>query len=129
MYRAPNAAQILYELLQEREAHVNISHRKMPTMRQHKAFIRSKPYAAWYLIEIEGVFVGSIYLTRDNEIGIFVFHNYQGLGSGTYAVKMLMDRHPRRRYLANINPENSVSIKFFRDLGFTHCQSTYELRT
>ena len=41
------------------------------------------------------------------------------------AVRMLMGRHPRPRYLANINPGNSLSKVLFRRLGFKHIQETF----
>ena len=40
----------LYELLAERDPVANISHREMPTFDQHRKFVDSRPYKAWYLI-------------------------------------------------------------------------------
>ncbi len=34
----------LYELLENRDSRANISHKKMPTYRQHVKFVKSKPY-------------------------------------------------------------------------------------
>ena len=44
------------------------------------------------------------------------------------SIEMLMEKHPRERFLANINPANERSIEFFRSLGFVHIQNTYEKR-
>ena len=33
----------LYDLLKERNSSINISHRKMPTYKQHVKFVNSKP--------------------------------------------------------------------------------------
>ena len=127
VYREPEAARMLYRLLEERNDAINISHRKMPSWRAHLAFIGSKPYSAWYLVEIENEFVGSIYLSKTNEIGIFLFRAHQGRGLGKTAIQALMKRHPRKRYLANINPRNANSIAMFEGMGFHHIQNTYEL--
>ena len=121
-----DSARILYDLLREREPVVNISHIEMPTWQQHLAYIASEPYPAWYLIEVDK-FVGAVYLTDRNEIGVFVLKTHQGKGHGPKAVKLLMELHPRDRFIANINPGNERSIKAFTKLGFTHIQNTYAL--
>lgn len=132
VYRSARADKALYDLLRERSTErdrfVNISHRKLPTWRRHLAFIRSKPYRAWYLIRIGPACVGTIYLSNAGEIGIVLARVYRGKGYGKAAIKLLMKRHPRKRYLANINPKNERSIGMFTKLGFAHLQNTYELR-
>lgn len=125
VYRSPDAPLYLYALMTEREAHVNISHRAMPTAEQHLAFVRSRPYRAWYLCHVKHRVVGAIYLSKQGEIGIFIFKAHRGHGYGKQAVKALMDKHPGN-FLANINPANEASIKFFEKLGFRPMQVTYE---
>ena len=122
----PDAPGLLYQLLQERVPDTNISHREMPTWDAHIHFIQSRPYKAWYVIQGDGNPVGSIYLSKMNEIGVFILIKHQGQGFGTQAIQMLMERHPEERFLANINPNNSRSIQFFKSLGFRHIQNTYE---
>jgi RimJ/RimL family protein N-acetyltransferase len=129
VYRLPKLApQILYELLQERQPYVNISHRVMPSWKQHNKFIASHPYSAWYLIKSGPEFVGSVYLSAANEIGVFILARWRGLGFGPCAIRLLMRRHGHRRYLANINPRNRKSIYLFKRLGFRMIQQTFELR-
>ena len=117
----------LYELLRERTEQQSISHKKMPTYQEHCRFVDSKPYKDWFLIEDHGEAVGAIYLTHQNEIGVFIFKKYQGKGYGPLAIHMLMCRFPGERFLANINPNNAASIKCFTQLGFKLIQQTYEL--
>ncbi len=130
VYRVKEAAKILYRLLAARPGRVNISHRKLPSFKKHQAFIKSKPYKVWYLIRSAGPgFVGAIYVTKQDEIGVHIFKECRGKGCGRQAVNLLMKRHRRvKRFLANINPKNSRSIQFFKDLKFRHIQNTYELR-
>jgi RimJ/RimL family protein N-acetyltransferase len=135
-YTVPGAARVLYELLLERDSSTNISHRKMPTWREHQQFVESKPYRKWYLVQVDGQFVGACYLTRQNEIGIQLFKAYQGKGYAVEAVNLLITKHkplkaiPGKRsgrFLANINPQNERSMRLFQKLGFVHIQETYAL--
>ena len=119
--------QFLYNLLDERKPVTYISHKKMPTYEEHVNFVKSSPYSKWYIIEVDGERAGSIYLTKQNEIGIFLNENLQEKGIGSNALNVLIGKNPDLRYLANINPENKKSIKFFKKLGFTLIQYTYEL--
>jgi RimJ/RimL family protein N-acetyltransferase len=114
----------LYELLGERNPNECISHKQMPTFAEHVDFVSSKPYLAWYLIQEDELYLGAVYLSRQREIGIFLFPGFQGMDYGKMAVAELMVRHPGR-FLANISPENYRSQKFFEKLGFTLIQQTY----
>ena len=118
----------LYDVLNERDPRVNISHKKMPSFAQHVKFVLSKPYSKWYVIVESEQDIGSIYLTKDNEIGIFIKKDDQGRGIGVKALKLLMEKNPRSRYLANINPKNKKSVQFFKNNGFNLIQHTYELK-
>lgn len=73
-----------------------------------------------------GFKAGAIYLTRNDEIGIHLGKDFQHLGIGTEAIRLLMWKHPRKRYLANIAPNNWDSRFFFSNLGFKYIQATYE---
>ena len=117
----------LYDLLKERDPRTNISHKKMPTFTQHKKFVLSKPYSKWYIIQNFENDVGSVYLTKDNEIGIFLKKNLQSKGIGGNALKLLIEKNPKSRYLANVNPQNKKSIQFFKNNGFKLIQYTFEL--
>jgi RimJ/RimL family protein N-acetyltransferase len=129
VYRLPKIGpKLLFELLQERTSDINISHRRMPTWKQHVRFVASRPYSAWYMIACDCDHVGAIYLTRLDEIGISIFVRYREHGYGPRAVRLLMDKHPRKRYLANTNPRNERSIRMFLRMGFRMIQQTYELR-
>lgn len=117
----------LFELLQERDPRANISHKKMPIYEKHVKFITSKPYSKWYVIKSGKHNLGSIYLTKNDEIGIFIKKNVQKRGIGKNALRLLMKLNPRSRYLANVNPKNLKSIQFFKKNGFRLIQYTYEL--
>ena len=117
----------LYNLLMERDARANISHKKMPTYNQHVAFVSAKPYSKWYVILSDTNKAGSIYLTSQNEIGIFIKKSFQGKQLGNIALHKLIQKNPKKRYLANVNPQNKKSMHFFKDNGFKLIQYTFEL--
>ena len=117
----------LYNLLMERDARANISHKKMPTYNKHVAFVSAKPYSKWYVILYGTNKAGSIYLTSQNEIGIFIKKSFQNKKIGNIVLCRLIQKNPKKRYLANVNPKNTKSIKFFKDNGFKLIQYTFEL--
>ena len=118
----------LFELLKDRGSKINISHRKMPTYNTHVKFVMSKPYAKWYIIKYQDEKIGSVYLSYQDEIGIFLKKGNQRKGIGKKSLELLMKKNPRKRFLANVNPKNSKSIKFFKKNRFKLLQHTYELR-
>jgi L-amino acid N-acyltransferase YncA len=117
----------LYDLLMERNTRVNISHKKMPTYNQHVSFVSAKPYSKWYVILYGVNKAGSIYLTSQNEIGIFIKKSFQNKQIGNIALHKLIQKNPKKRYLANVNPQNKKSMCFFKNNGFKLIQYTLEL--
>ena len=117
----------LYDLLMERDLRQNISHKKMPTYNQHVSFVSSKPYSKWYVILYGANKAGSIYLTSQNEIGIFIKKSFQNGQIGNNALCNIIKKNPKKRYLANVNPKNKKSIQFFKNNGFKLIQYTFEL--
>ncbi len=119
-------SKFLFDLLKERNPKANISHKKMPSYDEHIQFIRSKPYTKWYIILQSNKKVGSIYLSKNDEIGIFISKKFQGKNIGFYALTELLKKNPRKRFLANVNPKNKKSMTFFKNNGFKLIQYTFE---
>ena len=118
-------AEFLYGLLKQREGRVNISHRSIPTLTEHRDYIKNHSYQSWDIILVDNNKVGNIYLTQRDEIGIFLDKKFHGRGYGSQALKQFMKKNGKKRYLANINPTNYKSIQFFGKQGFVHIQNTY----
>ena len=117
----------LFNLLKERDSRANISHKKMPTYSEHVKFVKSRPYSKWYIIEKSNKKLGSIYLSKNNEIGIFLKKAYHGKNFASHALNLIIEKNPRDRYLANVNPKNVKSVNFFKKNNFKLIQHTYEL--
>ena len=127
VYRHPGRDQILYELLKERTPEQSISHKQMPEWDDHVKFIDSYPYREWYFIVNEdSQIVGSLYLTRQNEIGISIFMEFQRKGYAEEAIKFVSQMYCGP-LLANVNPLNKPSRELFEKLGGKVIQVTYEL--
>jgi len=117
----------LYKILDERIPLVSISHKKMPTYRKHIEFVLSKPYSKWYVIYLNSNKIGSIYLSKQNEIGISISKKMQGKRYEQIALEILMDKNPRDRYISNCNPKNKKLIRFWKKNKFKLVQYSYEL--
>ena len=118
-------AEFLYGLLKQREGRVNISHRSIPTLTEHRDYIKNHSYQSWDIIWVENNRVGNIYLTQRDEIGVFIDNKFQTRGYGSQALNEFMKKNGKKRYLANISPTNYKSIQFFGKHGFIHIQNTY----
>ena len=127
---ADDTAGLLFLWLGQRTPEQSISHKAMPAWSQHLAFVRSMPYAAWYVIyaEDEGGTraIGSIYLTNKREVGIHIDAAERGHHAGELALDQFRALHPGP-LLANINPSNERSIAFFVKHGAKLIQHTYTL--
>ena len=64
----------LYDLL-SRRIH-GISHQQMPDYDQHRDFISSNPYLSWHLVKTREGYIGSVYVTDQNTIGINILDDF-----------------------------------------------------
>ncbi len=111
---------LLYNLLAERTPEQSISHKQMPTMENHTKFVHRRPYKEWLMIyDNEKVLVvGSIYVSKQDEIGISIFKEHQGKGYAKEALSFILENNVHTIFYANINPQNYKSINLFKKFGF-----------
>ena len=127
VYRNRKHILTLYKLLEERTPEQSISHKEMPSLEDHSKFYYSKPYFIWNVIKNEeNQIVGTLYLTHQREIGIFIFNEFKGKGYAEEAIRLMKSITPGR-FLANVNPQNEASNNLFQKLGGKLIQQTYEL--
>ena len=115
--------------MSERKQFENISHKKLPSYNNHVKFIKSKPYAKWLLIECREKILGSVYLSKNNEIAIWIKKDIKD-----YKMKIrkkileeITTKFTRKKYLTNINPRNKKIINFYKKNGFKLIHSTFKL--
>ena len=122
-----NDALFLYELLKNKDPNANISHKKMPSYDEHVEFVMSKPYTNWYIIEYDKKNVGTIYLSKQDEIGISINKDYEYDQIVKSALELLMKLNQRKRYLANTSSKDVRSQEFLLKNGFTGLEYVYEM--
>jgi RimJ/RimL family protein N-acetyltransferase len=134
--QAPEAPELLYRLMEERPAESAIAHRRTPTREEHRAFMATRPYRAWCLVQSAGRYVGAVTLTPNNEVGVFILREFQRRGHARAALVELMRAYPPLpgiptvrpgHFVANVNPANQASIALFTSLGGRHIANTYQL--
>ena len=110
----------------------NISHICLPTYQEHKKFVENHPYRFWYLIKNEQKYVGVIYVTFENVIGINTIIPSKELYIN--AIKTLINSHKpleeiksirNKFFVINVNPNNKILIEAIKMLGLCHIQNTY----
>ncbi len=117
----------LFELLKNRDQFENISHKIMPTFKNHETFVNSKPYFKWYIIYEDLKKIGSAYITNQNEIAIHFLNikNYEGFF--LESLEIIIKKNLRKRFLLNISPKNKKLKKIVKKNKFKLIQHTYEL--
>jgi len=123
-----NDIMFLYNLLEKRNPDLNISHKQMPTLDEHKEFVLSKPYTNWYIIKKNNDKIGAIYLSKNDEIGISILENFEFDEIAKESFKIIMELNPRKRYLANVSPKNKSSQEFLERNGFMGLEYVYEFK-
>src|SRR5262245_8954835 len=89
----PDAAPLLYELLSERPKENWISHEKMPDRGDHEEFVAKHPFRFWYLIDVDGTYVGAIEVTDRNEVGVAILQRFQRNGYASAALNHFFETH------------------------------------
>jgi hypothetical protein len=123
----------LYELLKNRK--FNISNQILPDFNEHKSFVLNNPYRAWYLVEVNNLFVGTVYLLKDNCVGIYVEGNDQFIIKKIVSW-ILENKKPlpaiksvrAENFHVNLAFNNKVLSSIFQDMGADPIQVTYLLK-
>ena len=124
--------EFLYGLLKMKD--YSISHKKMPSRAEHELFMKSNPYRAWYIIEQDKVFLGSIYLLENN-IGITLRKSDPAVLKasinefleGHFPLEPIPSIRPSN-FTFNVNPCNKELIKVLKSLGASKVQESYSLK-
>ena len=130
-------APFLYRLFAERGEDSWISTAKFPTYEEHFAFVERHPYRDWWVIYVDSKPVGSIYLGKDNSVGVVIAKDHRRSGYAKQAIeRVLRDNDPlpaiksvrAGHFIANIKEGNQASEALFTACGFKPIQRTWGLK-
>tara|TARA_X000000950_G_scaffold289404_1_gene412959 strand:+ start:24606 stop:25463 length:858 start_codon:yes stop_codon:yes gene_type:complete len=126
-----NDSELLYDLLKKRK--YKISHKLMPSYKNHKKFIKSQPYVHWYIVR-EKEAIGTFYIKNDNSIGLNLIKikeewieqikNYIIKNFKPY--KQIPSKIPPYFYI-NSSIKNTKMIKTFKMLNIEPIQITHKI--
>ena len=84
-------------------------------------------YDKWYMvINDEDEILGNVYIKKKNMIAYHILEKYQRQGFGETAVKLMMEKNPRKRYFAIVNMKNKSSIEFIKKFKFKEKSFIFE---
>ena len=123
----------LFILLARKRFH--ISHISLPTYKEHKEFVQNHPYRYWYFILNDGKYIGVIYVTFENVIGINTIISSREVYIN--AIEAIINTHTpleeiksvrNKFFVINVNPKNKILIEAIKLIGLSHIQNTYILK-
>ena len=123
----------LYALLKSRK--FNISNHRIPSYAEHKLFVMNNPYRAWYLIEVNKKYTGTVYLLKDNCVGIYAGEKNADVIK--YVIRwILKNKSPLpgiksvrpSNFFINLAPANKYMSLILKKMGATPIQVTYTLK-
>lgn len=115
----------LYRLLKQRPKSESISHRCVPTYKEHINYQKEFPFNVNAIIFVDRKRVGNFYETDRHEIGIHVLPGYDYLVRNIVEALICQYGRSKERIYFNINPKD----KRFKSLLTKNCrliQHTYE---
>ena len=138
-----NDVTFLYELLKERDLSKGITHKKLPSLKEHRTFVENQlmsingdreniekarldPYDGWYIITSDAIELGSVWIEKDGNIGLQIQKKFQKIGIGVIAYEKIQKIHKKENYKTTINPNNNEAIKLTEKLGFILKEKAYD---
>ena len=125
--------EILYELLKNRK--FSISHRTLPSYESHKKFIKENPYHIWYFVFNENEVIGTVYIHKNNSIGINLLEISEELI--TVILEFVISNHTPQKeikssipnfFYINVSSENHELASILKGAGLKKIQETFEIK-
>ena len=123
--------EILYSMLKDREH--SISLKKNISYNEHRKFVNSMPYRAWYIVKYLDGYLGSFYLSNSNTVGINITTGDKMdvitsiIAYINFKYKPLPEIPSERasNFTINISPYDEELIQIIESLGGDKVQLTY----
>jgi len=125
---------VLYDLFLQRPSQNKISAKDTLTYEEHKKFVESHPYRYWFLIKIKASYVGTVYVTYDNHLGIFLKEDFHDLFEAVISyilnnfdpLPALPSSRPSG-FNINVSANDNEYLKKLARLGISPYQLTFKL--
>lgn len=128
----PTVTQIdeLFFLIKSRK--YSISRKSIPSKKEHSNFVFNHPYRVWYLIYKNKNLAGSIYLHKDNSIGIDLLEFNKN--DVFLTIKFIKDKHKplqsiksvrSKEFFINVASKNQQLIRILKDLNMIEIQRSF----
>ena len=126
--------EVLFDFFHRRSEKYHISGKKNLTYDEHKKFVERHPYRYWLLVEFDGRYVGTLYVSYLNSIGVFLIDEVVDLLPEV--IKFIKENYrplseiPSKRqkeFTINVSPENTRFIDILNSEGFKLKQKTFTI--
>ena len=121
-----------FEILVNRK--FNISNIENTSYEEHLYFVKNNPYRKWYLIKNKSNYIGTLYISNHNIIGINILNSNDMFLRNIYNFAITSHKplpeikSVRTKYFCiNVNPDNKTLINFLESTGALHVQNTYRI--
>ena len=130
--RQTSHCELLFEFFQKRSKKYHISGKKGLKYDEHKKFVEKHPYRHWFLVEFNGRYVGTLYVSYLNSIGVFLIDEVIDLLpkviqfiKKNYRPLSEIPSKRQKEFTINISPENTRFIDILNSEGFKLKQKTF----
>ena len=125
---------ILFDLFRKRDEGEKISAKKHQNFKEHCNFVENHPYRYWFLIWSGANYVGSLYVTKNNHIGVYLINSHSSFIKPilSYVVKRFkpLPEIPSVRakgFHINISLKNELYDGILKEMGAIAYQKTFIL--
>lgn len=122
----------LHQLLSGREH--TISHKRLPDMATHREFVTNNPYREWWIVRFKNNVIGSVYLTKENAIGLNLTTSnpdmYVRIINKVKIAYRPLPEIPSVRpnyFFVNVAPENLTFLRGLKKMSAIHTQNSYRI--
>ena len=124
----------LYGLLKARK--YSISHKEIPSFEEHSNFVQNHPYHKWFIVEYQSKLIGSLYIHKDNSIGLDILSEFEILIPNV--LSFLEKRYKplpyiksvrSKNFFLNISPQNKRIHDLLISSGYKISQVSFEKKS
>ena len=131
----PTSSQIETLYIQLKERTHSISHKRMPSYKEHESFVKNHPYREWFIVKNAVRALGNVYIQYNNSVGLNIDYSVTG-GQISNILKFVyreippLPAIPSKRFgefFLNVPSSNMTLQRKLSKLGFIEVERTFVL--